>query len=59
MFITTYDEETEVTRTEVVEVVDVNKPSKGKQIEMFRQILECYLDVGCVVVSVYKASLFH
>ena len=34
--IPTYDDEREVTRTEVVEVVDVNKPSKGKQIDMFR-----------------------
>ena len=34
--IPTYDDETEVTRTEVVEVVDVNKPNKGKQINMFR-----------------------
>lgn len=29
---------TEVTRTEVVEVVDVNKPSKGKQVDMFRHL---------------------
>ena len=32
-----YDDETEVTRAKVVEVVDVNKPSKGRQIDMFRQ----------------------
>lgn len=39
---------TEVTRTEVVEVVDVNKPSKGKQVDMFRQMLECFLGIGCI-----------
>ena len=36
---------TEVTRTKVVEVVDVNKPSKGKLIDMFRQVLECFLGI--------------
>ena len=30
MLLTIYDDKTEVTRTDVVEVVDVNKPSKGK-----------------------------
>ena len=35
---------TEATWTEVVEVVDVNKPSKG----MFKQMLECFLGIGCI-----------
>ena len=42
---------TEVTRTEVVEVVDVNKPSKGKLIDMFRQVLECFLGIGCINIK--------
>ena len=48
IFITTYDEETEVMRTENVEVDDLNKPSKDQQIDMFRQMLECFLDIGCI-----------
>ena len=51
IIITTYDDETEVTRVEVVEVVDVNKPRKGKQIDMVRQMLECFLGIGCINIK--------
>ena len=45
---------TEATWTEVVEVVDVNKPSKG----MFRQMLECFLGIGCIKSKVNETVLY-
>lgn len=36
---------------EDVEVVDVNNPSKGKQTDMFKQMLERFLDIGCINIK--------
>mgnify|MGYP003685544373 CR=1 FL=1 len=34
-----------------MEVVDVNKPSKGKQIDMLRQMLECLIGIECINIK--------